>query len=309
MSVNFPAKCPGRYCGRILIPIKNDSVTYSECGACPRGDHRNDTSWLCERCDDTPELYDWLYLGFMAMLPLILHWFFIEWYSRRKSALLLHASALLECVVAAVVTLLLSDPLGSFDMRSCRVKLLSDWYTMLYNPSPDYITTLHCTYEAVYPLYTIVFIYYAFCLLMMMMLRPCLVKRLSFSLRKAERLNSVYAAMYFLPILSVLHAVAGGLLYYSFPYILLVFSVVTCAVYFALVKIVNLRTLLSNKRNVIVLLSHWAIHTYGILSITRLEHPAGDLPMLTLVPGPALFYLLTARFTDPDRIHEEQTGN
>uniref|UniRef100_UPI00358FB95C JNK1/MAPK8-associated membrane protein-like isoform X2 n=1 Tax=Myxine glutinosa TaxID=7769 RepID=UPI00358FB95C len=238
MSVNFPAKCPGRYCGRILIPIKNDSVTYSECGACPRGDHRNDTSWLCERCDDTPELYDWLYLGFMAMLPLILHWFFIEWYSRRKSALLLHASALLECVVAAVVTLLLSDPLGSFDMRSCRVKLLSDWYTMLYNPSPDYITTLHCTYEAVYPLYTIVFIYYAFCLLMMMMLRPCLVKRLSFSLRKAERLNSVYAAMYFLPILSVLHAVAGGLLYYSFPYILLVFSVVTCAVYFALVKIV-----------------------------------------------------------------------
>uniref|UniRef100_A0A3Q2V9H0 Histone H2A n=1 Tax=Haplochromis burtoni TaxID=8153 RepID=A0A3Q2V9H0_HAPBU len=33
---------------------------------------------------------------------------------------------------------------------------------MLYNPSPDYVNTLHCTQEAVYPLYTIVLIYYAF---------------------------------------------------------------------------------------------------------------------------------------------------
>lgn len=69
-----------------------------------------------------------------------------------SSALLQHLTALLECSVAAVVTLLLSDPVGSLHIRSCRVKKLSDWYTMLYNPSPDYITTVHCTHEAVYPL-------------------------------------------------------------------------------------------------------------------------------------------------------------
>lgn len=39
---------------------------------------------MCERCTESPELYDWLYLGFMAMLPLVLHWFFIEWYSGKK---------------------------------------------------------------------------------------------------------------------------------------------------------------------------------------------------------------------------------
>lgn len=39
---------------------------------------------MCERCTESPELYDWLYLGFMAMLPLALHWFFIEWYSGKK---------------------------------------------------------------------------------------------------------------------------------------------------------------------------------------------------------------------------------
>lgn len=116
----------------------------------------------------------------MAMLPLVLHWFFIEWYSGKKrwvlmtilralilakplilvswwcacssSALLQHLTALLECGVSALVTLLLTEPLGVLGIRSCRVQMLSDWYTMLYNPSPDYVNTLHCTQEAVYPL-------------------------------------------------------------------------------------------------------------------------------------------------------------
>uniref|UniRef100_A0A803VZV4 JNK1/MAPK8 associated membrane protein n=1 Tax=Ficedula albicollis TaxID=59894 RepID=A0A803VZV4_FICAL len=169
----------------------------------------------------------------MAMLPLVLHWFFIEWYSGKKSssALLQHLTALLECGAAAVVTLLLSDPVGSLRIRSCRVKKLSDWYTMLYNPSPDYITTVHCTHEAVYPLYTIVFIYYAFCLVLMMLLRPLLVKKIACGLGRSDRFKSIYAALYFFPILTVLQAVGGGLLYYAFPYIILVLSLVTLAVY------------------------------------------------------------------------------
>lgn len=69
-----------------------------------------------------------------------------------SSALLQHVTALFECSIAAIVTLLVSDPVGSLHIRSCKVKKLSDWYTMLYNPSPDYITTVHCTHEAVYPL-------------------------------------------------------------------------------------------------------------------------------------------------------------
>ena len=69
-----------------------------------------------------------------------------------SSALFQHITALFECTVAALVTLLVSEPVGVLYIRSCRVLMLSDWYTMLYNPSPDYVTTLHCTHEAVYPL-------------------------------------------------------------------------------------------------------------------------------------------------------------
>ena len=41
---------------------------------------------------------------------------------------------------------------------------------------------------------------------------------------------------------------------------------------------------------------HWALHAYGILAITELRQLSLHLSLLTLVPLPALFYILTARF-------------
>lgn len=108
--------------------------------------------------------------------------------------------------------------------------------------------------------YTIVLIYYAFCLVLMMLLRPLLVKKIACGLGKSDRFKSIYAALYFFPILTVLQAVGGGLLCeclnhtlsssvslcrwpcaalsvrlclsdYAFPYIILVLSLVTLAVY------------------------------------------------------------------------------
>ena len=78
---------------------------------------------------------------------------FLSFFSFCKEVLVLHISALLEIVMAAILTLLLSDPTGSLAVRSCRTQKLSDWYTLLHNPSPNYDKTLHCTQEAVYPLY------------------------------------------------------------------------------------------------------------------------------------------------------------
>ncbi|XP_069921194.1 JNK1/MAPK8-associated membrane protein isoform X2 [Oryctolagus cuniculus] len=243
----------------------------------------------------------------MAMLPLVLHWFFIEWYSGKKSssALFQHVTALFECTMAALITLLLSDPVGVLNIRSCRVLMLSDWYTMLYNPSPDYVTTVHCTHEAVYPLYTIVFIYYAFCLVFMMLLRPLLVKKIACGLGKSDRFKSIYAALYFFPILTVLQAVGGGLLYYAFPFIILVLSLVTLAVYMSASEIESCYDLLVRKKRLLVLFSHWLLHAYGIVSISRVEKLEQDLPLLALVPAPALFYLFTAKFTEPSRILSE----
>ncbi|KAG8561107.1 hypothetical protein GDO81_015250 [Engystomops pustulosus] len=246
--------------------------------------------------------------GFMGLLPLILHWFFIEWYSGKKSssAFFQHITALLECTVAALITLLVNDPVGYLHIRSCGVEKLSDWYTMLYNPSPDYVNTVHCTQEAVYPLYTIVFIYYAFCLVLMMLLRPLLIKKIACGLGKSDRFKSIYAALYFLPILTVIQAVGGGLLYYAFPYIILVLSLITLAVYMSASEIETFKDLLVKKKRLVVLFSHWLVHAYGIISISRMDKLERDLPLLALVPGPTLFYLLTAKFTDPSRIRQEE---
>ncbi|XP_041710777.1 JNK1/MAPK8-associated membrane protein isoform X2 [Coregonus clupeaformis] len=229
------------------------------------------------------------------------HWF----YTGSSSSGTLGRKALFECSAAAVVTLLVNDPVGLLSIRSCRVQMLSDWYTMLYNPSPDYVTTLHCTQEAVFPLYTIVLIYYAFCLVFMMLLRPLLVKKIACGLGKSDRFKSIYAALYFFPILTVLQAVGGGLLYYAFPYIILVLSLVTLAVYMSASEIQSFKNLAAKKKRLVVLFSHWLLHAYGIISISRLDKLEQDLPLLALVPGPALFYLLTARFTEPRRILSE----
>lgn len=45
-----------------------------------------------------------------------------------------------------------------------------------------------------------------------MLLRPLLVKKIACGLGKSDRFKSIYAALYFFPILTVLQAVGGGLL-------------------------------------------------------------------------------------------------
>lgn len=78
---NIKKICPGLYCGRIFL----DNGMISDCGSCPRGFRRNDSTFLCDPCTGSPAFYDWLYLGFMVLLVLIFHWFFIDMvFMRRK---------------------------------------------------------------------------------------------------------------------------------------------------------------------------------------------------------------------------------
>lgn len=67
----------------------------------------------------------------------------------------------------------------------------------------------------------------------------------------------------------------------------------------------NCYDLLVRKKRLIVLFSHWLLHAYGIVSISRADRLEHDLPLLALVPTPALFYLFTAKFTEPSRILSE----
>lgn len=296
VSLKKTKKCPGLYCGRT-----GESET---CGACPRG-YRPDSFSACRKCDDRLTFYDALYLGFMALLSLVLHWFFIDLLCptrSKRSVIVLHLSALVESVVSALVTLVLSDPVGSLQIRSCRVQQLSDWYTMLYNPTPNYKDTLHCTQEIVYPLYTIVMIYYAFSLVLMMLFRPFI----AYKFVEGRANGSIYAALYFLPILIISQAVFGGLIYYSFPYIILVVSVVTNAVHFAFMEeesiVQMIKLCFTSARHAVILFGHWLLHAYGIVALTRMDTPIVNASLIALIPFPAIFYILTVSFTDPSNL-------
>ncbi|KAL4706343.1 hypothetical protein ACJJTC_016637 [Scirpophaga incertulas] len=291
--------CPGLYCGR----TEREDLSWSECGACPRG-YRTNSSSYCMPCDDDPTLYDWQYLGFMVLLPLVLHWFFIDMVSvgkGKESVIMQHICALIEVVSGTVAALLVLPPTGSITLRVCTPEALSDWYTLLHNPQPDYKETLYCTQEAVYPLYTIVLLIYAFSLMMTISLRPWL---LTWSSPSPGR-KAIYCALYFYPILVLIHTVAAGLIYCSFPYIIIIISMITSASHFS-IKIDQsapalLISSITNSRNLIILLGHWVVHAYGIISLTGFK----ELWYLSLVPAPALFYILTAQFTDPMKIHND----
>lgn len=284
--------CPGQYCGRI---ISNGDI--GDCGACPRGYRTNGS--LCVECSSSLELYDWLYLGFMVSSSLVIHWFFIDFFMRRerKREYLLFLSAFVESALAAILSILANKPQGSLSLTTCKSLQLADWYTVFFNPKPDHVTTVHCTQEVVYPLYTIVLMYYALSIGLLFLFRPII----SHLFCDGQGRASIYAALYFLPSLSVIQAVFGGLIYYGFPYVTLVLSVLSTAAVMAKNNITHIRQLLSSRRHVIIIIAHWLVHAYGILAVTLLRKPAVHGPLFTLVLAPVLFYLLTHSFTEPNK--------
>ncbi|KAK4311663.1 hypothetical protein Pmani_016861 [Petrolisthes manimaculis] len=301
-AVSSLSHCPGRYCGRTRL----NNGSWSECGACERGLRRDNYS-ACVQCNDEPEFYDALYLGFMGLLPLTLHLGCIDAAAKRrtftKEVMGLYTSAIIEVGVAAVVTLLVTEPYGSFRIRSCQVRKLADWYPLLHNPNPNYEGVLHCTQEAVYPLYSMVFVFYTVCLVVMLVIRPALSSKLLPGRGKA----AIYSALYFLPILIVIHAVGAGLIYYSFPYMVIILSVISSAAHFAFQLDQSMAGLLlgcvKDVRNLVILLGHWGLHAYGIVAITQLTEGVLHASLCALVPLPACFYILTSRFTDPANIN------
>lgn len=293
------SRCPGMYCGRTVL----DNGTLSDCAACPRG-FRSNSSSICELCKDNPIFYDWLYMGFIVITVCVLHLFCIDT-TVRKKGFVLHISAIFETITAAVLTVLVVDPFGEFGVRSCHTHHLSDWYTLFHNPSPQYEKTLHCTQEAVYPLYTMVFMFYAIAVSLMLLIRPWIAGKF---LPLSGKL-SIYAALYFFPLLSLIHAAFGGLIYFSFPYIIIILSIVSNAAHFALELDQSMSALVMNTitdtANIVTVLVHWALNAYGIISITQLTEPLTHSLLILLVPAPTIFYILTARFTDPKKLHAD----
>lgn len=299
--------CPGYYCGRTLL----NNGSWSACGACERGTRRNSSS-ACSPCTDNPGAYDWLYLGFMMLAPLVLNLLSLDLAIKKhkleRRTWLLYLCVLLEVVASALITLLLTPPLGSLRVQSCRPRHLRDWYPLLHNPNPNYEGYLHCTQEAVYPMYSMVLVGYSVLLVLVLALRPELTRFVSRGAAVTGDAGAVYAALYLLPALTVMHALLAGLLYEIFPYVVIIGSIISCATYFAFQRdqsmVALVRGCVRDARSLIIVLSHWALHAYGLVSLTYLG-PTMHYALCSLVPLPALFYILTARFSDPSVIPVE----
>jgi len=243
-------------------------------------------------------------MAFHFVTVLVMQWVAIDYAARRRKltnqVMALHVCALFEVCTAAVITVLALDPVGEMALKSCRVERVQDWYTFFQNPNPNYEETLHCTQEAVYPFYTMVFVFHALCVILMLLVRPCLSAKL---LPQRGR-NAIYTALYFLPVLSLIHATCGGLVYFIYQYIILILSVISLAFYFAHQLDQSPRALFlgcfKEPRSFVILMGHWVLHAFGILAVTQSQfdfEPQRDLSLMALVPVPAVFYIATSKFT------------
>lgn len=261
-------------------------------------------SFACTPCRDELTPYSWLYLCFMSMLPFMMHCFFIDMdakdrkFSRKQ--LILTASAFVEVALSALMATLFMEPMWEMSLYACEVRKLTDWYTLFYNPNPNYETTYHCTQEAVYPLQTIVLVYYFLCLLNMFLIRP--VVSSTFDVRSKA---PIYSALYFMPLLTLIHGTCCGLIYYSFPYLSIAMSMVANAIHYSLKLDQTQKALLLSSvwdvKNAVIITVHWLLLAFGICSLNY--HYA----LLCLVPFPSMFYIMTVHFTDPGEFREMES--
>lgn len=292
--------CPGLYCGRYDPNTLNCTT---ECGACPRG-YRSD-SYFCRRCEDELELYDWLYIGFMSLTVTVLNLYAIGALCKRslihtrRRMWMLYFAVVCETVVSFVSLILLLTPVGEFRVTTCRVASIKDWYTVFFNPIVDYRTRQRCTVEAVYPLYTAIFINLFISFLVMVLLRGVIIRC---SLQNCGRL-SFYAGLYVTPAVATIHAAFAGVLYYIFPYLVLFLSAVGIAVFLSRLTGGYYRRLREPK-NVAVLICYCLAHGYGIVAVTVMEQPERDGPLLLLVLLPFLFYTITRPYTQADNFKQ-----
>lgn len=68
--------------------------------------------------------------------------------------------------------------------------------------------TSHCIIVSCTCSYSMVFVFYTLCLLVMLIIRPALSSKLMPNRGK----SAIYSALYFLPALIVVHAIAAGLI-------------------------------------------------------------------------------------------------
>ncbi|CAI2355425.1 unnamed protein product [Caenorhabditis sp. 36 PRJEB53466] len=291
------------FCGRSLLFNSSDGAAETtSCGPCPFG-WRNTAKSICEQCGTPLEAYDWMYLLFVALLPLLLHMEFIRTARNNRSRyfeISEHLCVVLENVIACVVSVLIYPPTFTFLLNGCVKTSWKEWYPACYNPRVGYTNTMRCTYEVVFPLYSITFAHHLVLIVAILLLRSTLYCLL---LYKTYNGQPFYYAIVSVPILAAVHSVFAGFLFYSFPWIVLIGSL--WAMVFNLAQEVKrpfkdmLVRMVTSPTHVVFLSIIMLLLSFSVVAlITPLDSVYRWLA-LCMVPVPLVFYIVTIPFSNP----------
>uniref|UniRef100_A0A7E4UVH8 JNK1/MAPK8-associated membrane protein n=1 Tax=Panagrellus redivivus TaxID=6233 RepID=A0A7E4UVH8_PANRE len=321
--------CPG-FCGKVRLPaldnaststdlLSEDGRLYSDCGACPWGT-KAVNSLYCEPCTEGLRPYDFAFIVFHALFPLLINVIVIK-----SSAIVgrnlkipriwIVAQILcgfLESTLSVVLVLFIYEPFGTLTIHSCQNHELYQWYSMWYNPVINYTRTLRCTSEIVYPLYSLPFAILFMNLVTLAILRSLLYVFASYFATPKLPSKPFYGVMWTLPIITIFHAAFSGFIYYAFPYVLLAMSLSLNVFHFASVgrkTIVGfLKTMVQDPEHFITYTLHLVLFGFALysvmLSMPGFEHAipkTGALVLiLGLLPLPSAYYVLGIRLTVPE---------
>jgi len=321
-------ECPG-FCGRVNVSILESGPGYvtfngfhlGECQACPWGARTFQKSF-CRPCTQLLGPYDYCFLAFNSFLPFFINGLFIMHFSKRlklrqrkTTGLFLQiASNFIECSLALFCSLLIFNPVGELNVHGCEKNGAHEWYPVFLNPVVNYTDTLSCSSELVYPLYSMPFVIFAFCLLNLIVLRSIVHGLVALS-KKFCALSSgpFYAALWTLPLLALLHAFLAGVLFYVFPHICLIGSLVLSTVHFAmegrktLCQLTKIIFCSNSGEHLVLIATHAAIFGFSIFSFIVSPQSGVSLstsllvPILLTLPVPTLFYIFTIQLTVPSR--------
>ncbi|KAK6755156.1 hypothetical protein RB195_013875 [Necator americanus] len=308
---SLPPLCQG-FCGRYMLPIGNDSSSeplWSQCGPCKWGsgavDHR-----VCTPCESELSAYDWLFLIFMAILPLLVHCFCVHWHTPKKTSrvheLCEHLCCVLECIAASIATVLVFPPRLSFKLWGCARSNIKEWYPELYNPIINHVKPMRCSYEVVFPLYSLPFIYLLFLLCAILVFRSFLYLVV---LKRKRDAKAYYYALLSVPKVAVIHALLAGVLYQSYPYIVMLWSLCANAIHLAAEGKVSMKEIAkivcTSPMHIAMLTVNMSLLAFALLAISVQKDSAVSFFSLLLVPVPPLFYILTIGISHPSVLSEE----
>lgn len=300
--------CPGMFCGRLNL----STSCFSSCQACPRG-YRVDEDSLCRPCDSPADPRDYLYLVFMGLVMLFLRLgivTFTNWY-KLKSPIVIPFYIIpgIETTLSVIFTLLVLPPQGSIGLNSCRVSSVNDFYPIFFNPSVDYVHSLKCSYEVVYPLYSMVFIFLGWNFLLHL---PFLITALAYSYyawskekREYFSARTEYVWLILYPFVLLIHGTLAGLIYYTFDYVTIILAIGAFAVLSTSLQIYKFDDM-KNTFKVYILGIEWLIVigsiillSCGILSLTEWSDVKTRSYFLPLVLLPPLIHPLLNHFAAP----------